>query len=402
MESLEGLHIQDNVINNCGTGIMLMDGYDVTTQRNEILNCNFGIDVLQCSGLRLLSNRILGAYVGARLSMVRLPWGLRVSQNIVGQCSSDAFSIVDSEDAHVERNTLFNNGGSGIVVTGSESYAMAIGGNISVGNGGWGLLVPSAGEVQLGWNAGFGSSLGQVSGAGQGSTDWNVDPMFCMTDSVDVRLNAASPLLSGAGCGQVRALGVGCGETPTLVRRFMAARGSEGVRVTWEFAEEGTASEIWLERSEAMESMAWTRPYLERSYEDGAVVELDREAAPDRTYWYRLMALEGSDFAVIGGPVIVEAQTRVKFRLTDIGPNPAGGPVSIGFALEREAVVEIDIFDVQGRRVASPGRGTWRAGTHAVDWDGRNRSGENAPAGMYVVRYFYPGGHDRRAIVRIR
>jgi len=104
---------------------------------------------------------------------------------------------------------------------------------------------------------------------------------------------------------------------------------------------------------------------------------------------------------VIGGPIAVEGETHHEFRLTEVGPNPSDGPVRIGFSLEHAAAVEIDVFDVQGRKVASPGRGVWPAGINEVGWDGWT-NGERAPAGLYLVRYLYPGGQDRRAIVRVR
>ncbi|TMQ59572.1 MAG: hypothetical protein E6K72_01470, partial [Candidatus Eisenbacteria bacterium] len=78
------------------------------------------------------------------------------------------------------------------------------------------------------------------------------------------------------------------------------------------------------------------------------------------------------------------------------------GPVRIAFSLARDAAIEIDVFDVQGRSVASPARGEWPAGAQVVQWDGRARSGQPAPAGLYLLRYRYPGGQDRRRIMRVR
>jgi hypothetical protein len=177
---------------------------------------------------------------------------------------------------------------------------------------------------------------------------------------------------------------------------------NDGIRVVWEVAEGATASEIWLERSDGAEGQAWTRPVTEHSFDSRAVVELDQSAVADRTYWYRLVALEGNDVTVIGAPIVVDAQPRIDSRLVEVGPNPGGGPVRIAFAVRHAASIEIDVFDVQGRRVASPGRGLWPPGTHELVWDGRARSGAPTPAGVYVVRYVYPGGQDRRAIVRVR
>jgi flagellar hook assembly protein FlgD len=76
--------------------------------------------------------------------------------------------------------------------------------------------------------------------------------------------------------------------------------------------------------------------------------------------------------------------------------------VRIAFFLAQAAAIEIDVFDVQGRRVASPARGEWSAGAHVIAWDGRTRSGQSAPAGLFLVRYRYPGGQDRRRIVRVQ
>jgi hypothetical protein len=197
---------------------------------------------------------------------------------------------------------------------------------------------------------------------------------------------------------------MGCGETATVVQRFTAERVGDDVRVVWEVAEGATASEVSLERSEAMEAMegdAWARPVTERSMEGRRVVELDRSAVSDRRYGYRLVALEGNDVTVIGSAIFVEALARLEFKLVRVGPSPGSGPVMIVFALKHAAAIEIDVFDVQGRRVASPARGTWPAGTHMVGWNGLTRNGEAAPSGLYLLRYAYPGGQDRRRLVRV-
>jgi hypothetical protein len=140
---------------------------------------------------------------------------------------------------------------------------------------------------------------------------------------------------------------------------------------------------------------------MERSTDGRAVVELDRSAAPDRTYRYRLVALEGGDVTVLDPGIAVDAQARLEFRLAEVGPSPGAGPVRIAFALGQAAEIEVDVFDLLGRRVASPAHGAWTAGAHEVEWSGRLRGGQPAPSGMYVIRYAYPGGQDQRRIVRL-
>jgi hypothetical protein len=82
-------------------------------------------------------------------------------------------------------------------------------------------------------------------------------------------------------------------------------------------------------------------------------------------------------------------------RLSVLGPSPSPGPVRIEFELRDQAAIELDVFDVQGRLVASPARGVWPAGRHAVEWNGRG-----AAAGVYLVRCRYASGEIVRRFVR--
>jgi flagellar hook assembly protein FlgD len=85
-----------------------------------------------------------------------------------------------------------------------------------------------------------------------------------------------------------------------------------------------------------------------------------------------------------------------------VGPSPGNGPVRIAFSLAHAAAVEIEVFDILGRRVATPAQGVWPAGAQVATWDGLTQTGKPASAGMYLIRYAYPGGQDRRRIMRVR
>ena len=100
--------------------------------------------------------------------------------------------------------------------------------------------------------------------------------------------------------------------------------------------------------------------------------------------------------------ILVEAQAPLAFALGAVGPSPSSGPVRIAFTLAHDAAIQIDVFDLLGRRVATPAQGLWPAGTQVATWDGLTRTGAPASAGMYVVRFVYPGGQDRRRVMRVR
>ena len=50
------------------------------------------------------------------------------------------------------------------------------------------------------------------------------------------------------------------------------------------------------------------------------------------------------------------------------------------------ADVDVSVFDLAGRRVATLARGRFGPGAHVVPWDGRGADGSGARAGMYFVR----------------
>jgi hypothetical protein len=67
-------------------------------------------------------------------------------------------------------------------------------------------------------------------------------------------------------------------------------------------------------------------------------------------------------------------------------PNPAAGETRLAYTLPIARAVEVEILDVQGRRVVTLERGPRRAGTHAVTWDGRDATGRVVRAGLYLAR----------------
>ncbi|MBD3301547.1 MAG: T9SS type A sorting domain-containing protein [Candidatus Eisenbacteria bacterium] len=69
-----------------------------------------------------------------------------------------------------------------------------------------------------------------------------------------------------------------------------------------------------------------------------------------------------------------------------LGPNPAAAKTTISFDLAAAGPVEVEVFDVTGRRVAAPFVGQLGAGRHAIPYDLRWESGSRLAAGTYLVR----------------
>jgi len=69
-------------------------------------------------------------------------------------------------------------------------------------------------------------------------------------------------------------------------------------------------------------------------------------------------------------------------------PNPFHSSMRLSFAVTDPSGSDVDVsvFDVAGRRMATIARGHMDPGTHLVQWDGRGLDGSRARAGMYFVR----------------
>ena len=367
----QDLEVRGNVLRECGMGFELSSGAKVVASGNVILWCTG-------PGMR-----------------IRFGDGSEVGGNVVARCAGAGieFHGYAPEGCTVRQNTLVGNGGAGLVWDAAPGGEVV--GNLICSNQAYGIdwLRPNDGRVAC--NDLIGNVPSDVRGRDPSPFDIAVAPQFCDAGNENFTLLNTSPLLSWLDCGQIGALGAGCAVTATTVTRFDAARTTDGIRIAWELGYGATASQVWLERSDAGENGPWSRAVTQRSNDGATTIEVDRGAEAHRGYWYRLVALEGTTQEVIGAPITVGPVANLPFALTPLKPNPSSGPVRIGFTLPHPAQIQIDVIDLQGRLVASLARGAWPAGRHEVQWSA------SAGAGMYLVRYRYPGSEERRRIIRV-
>jgi len=59
---------------------------------------------------------------------------------------------------------------------------------------------------------------------------------------------------------------------------------------------------------------------------------------------------------------------------------------TFGFYTEKEAVVCIEIFSMQGEKVAVPLREKLTQGAHTIAWEGKSTRGEKLSPGIYLYR----------------
>lgn len=83
-------------------------------------------------------------------------------------------------------------------------------------------------------------------------------------------------------------------------------------------------------------------------------------------------------------------------------PNPFNPSTQIVFALEQPSVVEVAVYDLAGRRLATLQRGELGAGEHQVVWDGRTDGGLPAPTGQYRYVLRTASGQLSRGMVLLK
>lgn len=79
-------------------------------------------------------------------------------------------------------------------------------------------------------------------------------------------------------------------------------------------------------------------------------------------------------------------------------PNPFNPSTNLSFYLPQAGNAKLEIFDLLGRRVATPIDGFMAAGNHIIDWDGRNAEGYRVSSGIYFARLT---AGEKSAIIRM-
>ena len=85
------------------------------------------------------------------------------------------------------------------------------------------------------------------------------------------------------------------------------------------------------------------------------------------------------------GIVSPKPEGPVEYALHQNTPNPFSPSTCIRFDLPEERHVNIGVYDLRGRLVATLADGNRKAGRFAVVWNGRNDFGERVSPGIYIL-----------------
>lgn len=102
-----------------------------------------------------------------------------------------------------------------------------------------------------------------------------------------------------------------------------------------------------------------------------------------KAVWWMMARLAGWE----GGVDAAEASPpAVQYSLTQNSPNPFASSTVISYTLPRASDVSLVIYDAGGRVIRTFVEGSKNAGTHFVNWDGRDDEGRSVPSGAYFCQ----------------
>jgi len=84
-------------------------------------------------------------------------------------------------------------------------------------------------------------------------------------------------------------------------------------------------------------------------------------------------------------------------------PNPFNAVVSVGFALPRDGLVNLSVYDMTGRKVSEIANGDMLKGRYTYRWDAKDANGRGLPAGIYFAKLVLDNGlSETRRMVLIK
>lgn len=89
-------------------------------------------------------------------------------------------------------------------------------------------------------------------------------------------------------------------------------------------------------------------------------------------------------------------------QIMRVFPNPFSLSTSLDFSLAETGRVRVDVYDVQGKHVATVSQRNQTEGTHSVTWDGRDDRGHTVSAGTYFFKLQTRGTVLTQKVVIVR
>ena len=173
-------------------------------------------------------------------------------------------------------------------------------------------------------------------------------------------------------------------EIGILISGFEAYPGDEGVRLTWSIlSDEGVRGyNIYRASRPDERGMPVNGDALLAA---GNKDFLDRSVRGQTTYRYMLGVVLADGSEITSAEKLVTTRA-FPFALRQNYPNPFNPKTTIAFSIPEQTRVNLSVYSVDGRLVATLVDTRLPEGFHEVTWDGRNARGTRVSSGVYLYR----------------
>jgi len=315
-----------------------------------------------------------------------------------GVCAFAATGVV--ENCQIDGNNGSSVGGLFLVGSGD----LQVRNNMIFGNDSGGLVATGTGVIED-WNNVWNNIGGDNLTTIPGIHDLSLDPLFVDAAAGDFGLACYSPCIDGgemdplcadpdgsrADIGLLGGPGADFLAPASVTGLALTDLGGGQIRLNWNPGGEPDLDRYIIYR-DTSEVFMPTPDRILASVPHPTVFFDDTPPVGD---WYYLVAAVnqggygGGYSAKVytdGGVSSVADVLPRNMAIANIAPNPFNPRTTIHFDVARSGQVRLGIYDIRGRLVQDLVAGILAPGRHQTVWDGRDRSGRSAAAGIYFVR----------------
>ncbi len=199
-------------------------------------------------------------------------------------------------------------------------------------------------------------------------------PVDCGADTLDLPIHEYSH--AGGNCSVTGGYVYRGGEVPQLNGYYVF--GDWCTNRVWAFDYDGESIATFLELTELLDPTGQI---------DG-LSGIGEDGAGELYLVSRAGTTDGEVFKIVSDPTGVDPMenTGSLLRLGPPIPNPSPAGTELALEIPEAGHVSVRVYNAAGRPVRTLLAETRSAGTHRVAWDGRNRSGERLPSGVYFIK----------------
>jgi len=172
--------------------------------------------------------------------------------------------------------------------------------------------------------------------------------------------------------------------TPVMVTSINVRVNRSSAVVSWDLFSDEALRGLRLQR----DSQGGARVALPR---DGGMLApstqsyVDDSVEPGREYTYTLVVVM-ADGSELSSRSVTTAIPALATSLSQNYPNPFNPSTTISFTLAEQSRVNVSVFTLEGKKVATLVDEVLPAGPNTVHWNGRNSGGAFLSSGIYVCR----------------